>query len=64
MPMYGILLSCLAWGCCYLELLDQLQKQICRTVGPPLATSLEPLAHRQYVANLKAHSKIRDNFAN
>ena len=31
---------------CYLELLDKLQKQICRTVGPSLATSLEPLAHR------------------
>ena len=31
---------------CYLELLDKLQKGICRTVGPLLATSLEPLAHR------------------
>ena len=31
---------------CYLELLDRLQKQICRTVGPSLAASLEPLAHR------------------
>ena len=30
---------------CYLELLDKLQKQICRTVGLSLATSLEPLAH-------------------
>ena len=29
---------------CYLELLDKLQKQICRTVGPSLAASLEPLA--------------------
>ena len=26
---------------CYLELLDKLQKRICRTVGPSLATSLE-----------------------
>ena len=25
---------------CYLELLDKLQKQICRTAGPSLATSL------------------------
>ena len=33
---------------CYLELLDKLQKQICRTV----ATSLEPLAHHQNVASL------------
>ena len=37
---------------CYLELLDKLQKQICRTVGPSLAASLEPLAHRQNVASL------------
>ena len=29
----------------YLELLDKLQKEICKTVGPSLATSLEPLAH-------------------
>ena len=37
---------------CYLELLDKLQKQICRTVGPSLAASLEPLAHRGNVASL------------
>ena len=37
---------------CYLELLDKLQKPICRTVGPSLATSLEPLAHRQNEASL------------
>ena len=37
---------------CYLELLDNLQKRICRTVGPSLATSLEPLAHHQKVASL------------
>ena len=37
---------------CYLELLDKLQKQICRTVGPSLAASLEPLAYRQNVASL------------
>ena len=30
---------------CYLELLDKLQKQIFRTVGPSFAASLEPLAH-------------------
>ena len=29
----------------YLELLDKLQKQIYRTVGPSLAASLESLAH-------------------
>ena len=30
---------------CFLELLDKPQKQICRTVGPSLAASFEPLAH-------------------
>ena len=38
---------------CYLELLDKLQKWICRTAGPsPLAASLEPLAHCRNVASL------------
>ena len=37
---------------CYLELLDKLQKRICRTVGPSLAASLEPLAHRRNVTSL------------
>ena len=37
---------------CYLELLDKLQKRICRTVGPSLAASLEPLSHRRNVASL------------
>ena len=36
---------------CYMELLDKLQKRICRTVGPSLAASLEPLAHRRNVAS-------------
>ena len=36
----------------YLELLDKLQKRICRTVGPSLAASLEPVAHRRNVASL------------
>ena len=37
---------------CYLELLNKLQKRICRTVGPSLAASLESLAHHRNVANL------------
>ena len=37
---------------CYLELLDNLQKQICRTVDPSLAASLEPLVHRRNMASL------------
>ena len=36
---------------CYLELLDKLQKRICRTVHPSLAASLEPLAHCRIVAS-------------
>ena len=39
---------CHVWAAapsCYLELLDKLQKRMCRTVGPSLAASLEPLAH-------------------
>ena len=35
---------------CYWELLDKLQKRICRTVGHSLASSLEPLAHHWNVA--------------
>ena len=37
---------------CYLELLDKLQKRICRTVGPSVAISLEHLPHRWNVASL------------
>ena len=37
---------------CYLELLDKLQKQVCRIVGPLLAASVEPLAHHRNVASL------------
>ena len=37
---------------CYLDLLDKLQKPICRIVGPSLADSLEPLAYRRNVASL------------
>ena len=43
------------WACarsCYLELLDTLQKRICSTVGPSLAASIEPLAHRKNVARV------------
>ena len=37
---------------CFLGLLDKLLKRICRTVGPSLAASLEPLAHRRNVSSL------------
>ena len=45
---------CHVWACCpnwYLELLDKLQKQVCRTVGPSFAASLEPLAPYRKVAS-------------
>ena len=52
--MHGILLSDVWAGApsCYLELLDKLQKWICRTVHPPLAISNEPLAHHRNLASL------------
>ena len=37
--------------CCYLESLDKLQKQICRTVGLSLAACLEPVARHRNVAS-------------
>ena len=37
---------------CYLELLEKLQKRICRTVVPSLAASLEPMAHHRNEATL------------
>ena len=46
---------CHVWAAtpsCYLEMLDNLQKGICRTIGPSLAASLEPLAHRRNVASV------------
>ena len=53
MPIYGILLSRLGW-CPELLLgfFRQATKRICRIVGPSLAASLEPLAHRRNVASL------------
>ena len=46
---------CLLWAgdpSCYLKLLYKLQKWICRTVGPSLVASLEPLAHCRNVTSL------------
>ena len=43
---------------CYLEMLDKLQKWICRTVGPPLAVSLESLTHHRNTANLSLFYSI------
>ena len=39
-------------NCFYLELLDKLQRWICRTVSTSLAASLESLAYHQNVASL------------
>ena len=46
---------CYVWAgapSCYLELLDKLQKRICRTVGSSFATTIEPLAHCRNVGSL------------
>ena len=37
---------------CYFELLDKQHELICRTVGPSLTASLEPLAHHRNVVSL------------
>ena len=37
---------------CYLELIDKLQKRICRTVAPSLPAFLEPLADHRNLASL------------
>ena len=37
---------------CYLGFLDKIQKEICRTVGPSLATSVKPLAYCRNVTSL------------
>ena len=50
--MHETLLSCARAPSCYLELLDKLQKWICRIVGPSLASSLKPFAHLWNEANL------------
>ena len=55
---------CHVWAgapCCYLKLLDKLQKCICRNTGLPLAASLEPLHHGQNLANL--HLCYRYNYS-
>ena len=46
---------CLIWAGApswYLKLLNKLEKQICRSVGPSLAASPEPLSHCWNVASL------------
>ena len=47
---------------CYLELLYELQKQICRTAGPSFASSFEPLIHCGEVASLKWDSHLPKRF--
>ena len=37
---------------CFLELLEKLQKRICRTTGPSFVASVEPLAHCRSVVGL------------
>ena len=47
----SVVTSLLVPPSCYLDLLDKLQKRICRTVGPSRAKSIEPLAHCKNVAS-------------
>ena len=42
---------------CYSELLDKLQKRICRTVGPSLAAFLESLVHCRNKASLSLFNR-------
>ena len=44
---------------CYLELLDNLQKWICRTASPSRTACLEPWAHFQNVASFKVTSSTK-----
>ena len=47
--------SCHAWAdspSCNLDMLDKLYNRVCRTIGPSLAVSLEPVAHCQYITSL------------
>ena len=46
---------------CYLGLLDKLQKWTCRTVGPSLADSLEPLTRCRNVASLSLFYRYYSN---
>ena len=51
---------CHAWAGdpnCYLNLLDMLQKPVCRTFGSILAASLELLAHHQDIASFSLHCR-------
>ena len=51
---------CYVWAgapSCYLELLDKLQRKICRTVGPSLAASLQSLAHHENVTSISLFSR-------
>ena len=51
---------CHVWACapsCYLQMLEKLQKWICRTVGPSLAVSLELFGHFLNVASFSLFYK-------
>ena len=44
--------ACTSTPSFYMELLDELQKPICRAINPSHAASLEPLAHHRHVVSL------------
>ena len=52
MALHETLFCVFAGGpCCLLDILDKLQKWVCRTVGPSFAASLEALAHCPNIAS-------------
>ena len=61
----SIIQSCLEYCChirtgaptCYLDMLDKLQKLICRTAGPSLIACLEPLAYHWNTTSLSLSDK-------
>ena len=49
---------------CYLDMLHKPQRRVCRSLGPSLAASLEPFAHRQVVASLSLLLDVLMNWLN
>ena len=57
--IFGLIASFLEYCChslavaiCYVELLDKVQRRICKNVGTSLATPLELMVHRGNVASV------------
>ena len=68
-PLYlhkSTIQSCMKYCChvwagapsCYLLMLDQLQKRICRIVGPAFPESLKALTHRRNIASVSLSTGV------